>query len=236
MANLATLRLRVYRKLGLDQTASGDEETAVTSWLNEGVLNVLLDTHCYIDTTTLDLVAGTYDYDLQATLATAGTGMLEINKLIDSAGIPFLRVSPEEIYDKRRASGATASSGTRRYAMDANLLMIWPTPSTAETITLYGVPYPAALSATADDPSSVTKGGVPEWLHKAIEYYALAEGADYDDDFSSQMGDRYRNLYGQEIAKFRMRQAKRGGRKLSRSRFTRRKHASHDPSEDNNAW
>lgn len=233
MANLATLRTSVYRKLGLDSTSSGDEETAVTAWLNEGVLHVLRDTRCYVTTDTLSLSAGTKDYDLQS----SKTSILAINKIVDSNNIPLEHVSPEAIYDRRRASGTTASSGTRRYAMEGgNLLMIWPTPSASETLTLYVVPRPTALSATADDPSTTSLGGIPSEYHKAIEMYACYQAADYDDDASSGIGANYLKDYEMEVARIRKALRFKAGRKLSRSRIARRSRRGSSPSEDTGAW
>jgi hypothetical protein len=47
----------------------------------------------------------------------------------------------------------------------------------------------------AHDPSSSTYGRIPTEFHKAIEYYALWQGAEYDENRTGQGGERYRMLF-----------------------------------------
>lgn len=231
MATLSELRTRVSAKLGLDNTASGDQPL-IDGWLNEGVREVLLDTHCYVAKATMNLSANVGDYDLPTTI-------LAIHDIYVTSGGEdgmFERVSADEILRRRRADAAVAATGTTRYyaVNGANMLMVYPTPAAADTITIYYVPRPTELSSSAHDPSSTTYGGVPVEYHKAIEFYALAEGADYDDDSSSAQGERYRALYERQILKTKRRIRNRGGRSLGRATLGRRsrRYLSGDPSAD----
>lgn len=222
MANLTALRLAVSRKFSLDQTASGEEETAVTGWLNEGVVEVLLETHCTVSRGTTTLTANTADYTLD-------TDILAIHKIIDSNNVPLDQVTESEIEELRRAS-ATASASVQRYAVAGSMLMIWPTPSAASTLTVYFVPRPTPMSAGTHDPSDATYGGIPTEYHKGIELYATWQAADYDDDISSAQGDRYFGQYSAWVNKIRKNNKLRGGAKMPKANRGLRNLRSNDPS------
>lgn len=222
MANLTTLRLRVSRKLSLDQTASGEEETAVTDWLNEGVVEVLLETHCTVSKGTAALTSGTGDYELD-------TDILAVHKLIDSNNVPLERVTEAEIDEFRRAS-ATGSSSVQHYAVAGNMLMVWPTPNSAATLTVYFVPRPTPMSTGTHDPSDATYGGVPSEYHKGIELYALWQAADFDDDTSANQGDRYFGQYSAWVNKIRKNLKLKGGQRMPGLNTGRRSLRSNDPS------
>lgn len=222
MANLTALRLRVSRKLSLDQTTGGEEETAVTEWLNEGVVEVLLETHCTVSKGTTALTSGTGDYELD-------TDILAVHKIIDSSNVPLERVTEAEIDEFRRAS-ASGSSSVQRYAVAGNMLMVWPTPNSAATLTVYFVPRPTPMSTGTHDPSDATYGGIPSEYHKGIELYALWQAADYDDDTSANQGDRYFGQYSAWVNKIRKNLKLKGGQRMPGLNTGRRSLRSNDPS------
>jgi len=225
VATLADLRRVVSGKLGLDNTDGSDEQLLMDGWASEAVLQILLATHCRVTLATVSLIAGVKDYELP-------TGIIAINKVINASGEPLERVSPEAIYDLRRAS-ASAPSSVYRYAVDgANLLMVWPTPAAADTLTLYHVPRPTALESGGDDPSQPDFGGIPAEHHKAIEYWMLAEGADYDENRAKDQGDGYRKLFEAECRKIRRALRHRGARTMSPARVGRRGRFPTVPSQD----
>lgn len=133
--------------------------------------------------------AGTGDYTLD-------TGILTIKGIQwSNSGGSYSqpeRVSPEEILRYRAfANALTSATPAAAYAIaGANLLMVYPTPSTADTITIYYVPRPATLSAGSDTPSEV-----PTEFHTAVEQYALWKLAAMSDDSSSGNGEQYRTAY-----------------------------------------
>lgn len=199
MATLAQLRSRVSAKLGLDATAAGADETLVDGWLNEGVVDVLLQTGCKVTTGTVNLTAGTSDYTLDATV------LLIKDAYTTSSGETYRlrQVSAPELIDMR-VTDATSDSPSLYYALyGADLFMVYPTPAAADTVTLYHVPKPTVMSTGTHDPSNATYGGVPTEFHKAIEYYALAQGADYQNDETSAQGERYRSMYENELKRVR---------------------------------
>lgn len=228
MSTFAELKSNVSKELGLDETASGDEDVLLGRRLNQAVVQVLLETHCYIFSTTFALIADTFSYNLQD--GASNLLILDIHRLTDTNNIPLKRISTDEFFEFRRAS-ATATFGQRFYALDgSNLLLIWPTPSAAETLTLYSVPRPTLLTTAGHDPSDKTYGGIPAEHHEAIEFYAKWKMASYDDDGTSNQGDRYFGLYQAWLAKIKKAQKLKGGQRLPKANLGRRQLLASDPS------
>lgn len=174
--------------------------------MNDGVVQVLMDTACYVTSQTVTPGA-TADY----TLATNVLEIIDLSSTASNVVYGITRVTAGEILEMRR-SAAAATSPTLFYALAGhNTVMFHPTPAAADTFTIYYVPVPTALSATGDDPSTASLGGIPTAFHKAIEFYALSEAADANDDQSSQQGAKYFQLYQDQIKKVRRVLKRRGG-------------------------
>lgn len=101
------------------------------------------------------------------------------------------------------------------------MLMLYPVPAATDTLTIYYIPVPSAMSASGDDPSTASLGGIPAQLHPAIEFYACARAASYDDDQSSAQGQRYLDRYQNEIRRYRLLMKRRGGRRMPRAQVGR---------------
>lgn len=212
MATLAVLQSNVAAMLGLDNSASPGDQGLITNWLNEGYTDVLLRTHCKVGTTTLNLTAGTGDYTLAASILTT----LDLYLTSGGTNYRFERSTPQEILSYRLNA---ATSIPRCYAVaGANLLMLYPVPLSADTLTIYQVAAPTALSAGTDVPSDV-----PAEQHKLIEWYACWRGADYDDDSTSNQGDRYKTMYLDGIKEFRRLIQRKGGSRLAPARLRGRR-------------
>lgn len=225
MSTLATLRTNVSAILGLDNSTSGDQ-TQIDAYINEGVLEVLKATKCYVTYATASMTANSSDYTLD-------TDILEIRDVFSTSGSvtrPLERRSMDEILDLRRAS-STAGAQIRYYALAGhNLLMVYPTPSTGETLTFYYVPMPTVMSNSAHDPSSSTYGGIPSENHNVIEWYALWRLADMDDDSSSEQGMMYRESYLRALAEMKRHLRFKGGYRLAPARLRSRRVPAADPS------
>lgn len=233
MATLTTLRRAVISKIGLTSTAAEIDETLVDEWLNQGVVDVLLQTRCNVNCADLTTTANEWKY----TLPTSILSLLDLTYQASSSSTTSAleRTTPAEIL-RLRQQGATNSTPSY-YALAGNdLLMLYPTPSSVDTIELLYVPRPAAMAATADSPSAETYGGIPSEYHKAIECYALWQAGDYSDDASSNIGSEYRRTYLELIREFKRAIRKKGGRSLGRVRVNGRSLAQSDNSQDIGAW
>lgn len=174
-----------------------------------------MDTACYVATATLTGGDGTNgDYTLDSSV-------LEIVDIYDSnssVAYGMERVSVGELAQLRRNSGVAATSPTLYYALAGqNLLMFYPTPSASDTFTIYYVPVPTALSVSLDDPSTASLGGIPTAFHKAIEFYALSEAADANDDDTSKQGEKYFLMYQDQVKKIRRTLRRKGGNLMPRA-------------------
>jgi hypothetical protein len=222
VSTLATFRTNIAATLGLDNTTSGDQGL-IDGWINEGYQDVLLKTGCFVTADDSLLTAGTQDYAIsQSILKTVGLTLTSGSSLYD-----LERRTVDEILDYRRTSSSPGLPWIYAVA-GANLLMLYPTPnSSTDTIRIYYVAAPTTLSAAGDTPSSVP----PEW-HKLIEWYALWRGADYDDDGSSQQGERYKTQYLDGIKEFRRVIRQKGGSRLAPARLRNRRYTTvpSDPS------
>jgi hypothetical protein len=233
------LRTAVAHELGLAASADGTgaECPDVDNWINQARDRVLMDTGCYVTAESLSISSLTAVTSLNGAITDyqMPTEALEIvGMYLQSGGWnPRLdRVSVPELIERRRLS-LPSGSPTQVYALaGADLLMFWPLPASTDVIELYYIPVPTDLAAQTDDPSNATYGGIPKQLHKAIQYWAFAEGASYDDDQSSAQGQRYRDDYDKEIARYRKFLRERGGLRNARAQVNggKRRRPLHDNS------
>jgi hypothetical protein len=233
MATLEEMTTQVAGELGLHTT---DDQARIWRELNRGVRDVLLRTRCYVTTTTLSLTEGTGDYTLSAnTLAINYAYVTGEERLLEP-------VNPEEIIERRLRTTSTDTSTL--YAMQgANLLMVYPTPSSSGTLTFYYVPQPTAMSISSHDPSEATYGGIPDEYADAIEMYACWRLGSMRDDQTSGQGERYRILYegqdgrGGRIAQIKREIHRKQGVRSSVAKVGRRRFMlSSDPSADQGYW
>jgi hypothetical protein len=188
------------------------EKTDIDVALNRGVVRVLEDTHCYV-------IAKDYSgWDGTSVNYTLDPTILEIDDMeLLGSTLPMERLSSYDLRAKRRV-GTPTGSPVRYWAVKgANLLMFYPAPGTSDVITFYEVPVPTSLSGASDDPSVTTFGGVPTVLHEGIKLYACGSLASMDDDQTSGQGKRYRDLYDEEITRYKKILRKRGGTRLPRA-------------------
>lgn len=230
MATLTTLRNVVASKIGLDN-AAGNEQTLMDEWINQGIVDILLKTRCYVDSADMATQVGVGDYDLDTDILT----ILEMFLVSGGSTYSLERVTPNELIDMKRRTAAASGPSLYYAVMGSNMLSIYPTPSSVDTITVYYVPRPSALSAGGDDPSTAAKGGIPLEYHSGIEYYALWQAGDYADDGSSENGLTYQMQYEKVLQDIRKNQARKGGSRLAPARVgmrRRRRMVAHDNSMD----
>ncbi len=193
MTTLAQYRTAVSSKVGLDNSTVGDQGL-IDGWVNEGVLDLLMRTGCRVRTANMTLTPTIPNYSLDA----------QILKIIDievtSSGIAswMEQATIEDINALRRSSAAFTSPAQYFAVLGSDMIAVYPTPLTADELTIYYVPRPVTLSASSDSPDEI-----PAEFQKAIEYYALSEAADMSDDQGTQMGMLYLNKYEQWIKRIK---------------------------------
>jgi hypothetical protein len=229
LATYAVLKSRVSKTLGLDETASGSDDTVLGYELNDGVREFLLDTHINVNRSESTIVAETDDSEISASVLA-----IDDIQVVGTDGEIWLptRTTPAEILRMRRAT--SGPSGTARYyALNGHDLLMWfPALSVGDVVTMYYVPKPAEMSSGAHDPTSDTYGGIPVEYHPALIEYAKWKMADYDDDGSSQMGLVYQQEYERLVRKCLKRKRRKGGRSLGRAVVGRRPLSPSSPSQD----
>lgn len=208
--NRGQLVKRVAQKLSFDQTPGSEELVLLQDYANEGVVEVLLKTHCFVDIGELVLVPGTKDYRLDNTV-------LEIlARTIEASFSPINVIAMDDMLDLRR--GGNVSSPARYLAGEGNLVMVYPTPSAADVIRFFYVPRPSAMTDDSHDPSNTTYGGIPAEYHRAIEYYMLWQGAEYDDKAAPAKPTDMMALFEKECRDVRTKHRRKFGRGLPPAR------------------
>lgn len=216
--NLTQMRTEVAAKLSLD-TTNAAELALIDQWLNDGVAHVVGETESKVAIATASLSAGQGDYELD-------TNILRILWIqAGSSGgqnAEFEQVGPSEIL-RRRLNAASSSSPSYLYAVDgSNMLMVYPVPASADTLTFRYVPRPATLTVGSDTPTEI-----PAEFHKLVVLYALVHGGDYDDDQTSAQGERYEQNLERGITRMRSRLNKKRGRRMARAVVSRRRRVPH---------
>lgn len=212
--NRGDLVRRVGEKTGLAYDVSGQEQTMLQDWANEAVVDVLLRTHIYLKIGDLALTSGTAEYRMDSTVLAIDDG-----RGSTPAGIGhYLVIGLDEMIQRQSADPATAAT-RKMIAIEGDLLIVYPTPSSDETLRFYYVPKPTVMSNDSHDPSSSTYGGIPTQYHRAIEYYMLWQASEYDDKQVALKPLDYKQLYMQECSDVRKEKRKNRDRRLTRARI-----------------
>ena len=165
-------------------------------WVNQVYADACLATELNVTSSTMTLTAGSYSYTLPS--AVMRIKEMVLTPVGSTVSGPIRQTTLDDILNRRRAS--SAATGTGGYVTHYALLGIsdfevWPTPGSADTITIYYVAAPTALSANADVPI------LPEpFASKVLEFGALAEAADFKGD---PAGPQWAAEYQQWLMKLR---------------------------------
>jgi hypothetical protein len=193
MSTLATLRSDVAGVLGLDYDATAPttgDGPRLTAWANDAVIDVLRKTHCYVAAATMSLTSGQGDYTLDANIL----AIEDIYTTSSGSNFRLTRKSSTDLLSLRMFS--VTGSPEQFYALSGlNLLMLYPTPLQTDSLTVYYVPRPTALSGNTDDPSTASLGGIPSEFHYGLELYMQWKAGETFDDESSSNGESYRRQY-----------------------------------------
>ncbi len=184
MATLGQLKTSVGRKFSLDTTAGTDDSNALIDWANEGALDVLLRSKCFVDYGDMTLTTGTTDYRLDVLIL----AVLDVH-VTGQGSRSFQRLSFQELLEKRNNS--TSPGEVRYYAIQGDLLLVHPNPVVTTNLRFYYVPRPTPMTNDSNDPSASPFGSIPKEYHKSIESYMMWQAAEFQGDFSGQLEQEY---------------------------------------------
>ncbi len=176
----------VIDKLRLDSNA---DLSRVKDWINFAYSDTCVTTEANVRSATMTMTAGTASYTLDPSV-------IRIKEMyVTPAGgvqsVPLIQTDLDDILRRRQSSGGVANavgSTIYRFALlGLSDIEFYPTPQSADVITIYYVAQPTALVNDTDTTI------LPEpYASKCLEYGAMAEAADFKSD--PQEGE-YRQLY-----------------------------------------
>lgn len=198
------LQNAVINKLRLDAT---NDLSKVKDWINQVYAQVCVETEALTTSGTITLAAGTATYSLASSLPLClRIKEMYVTPVGQAQWAPLNEIPLNRLLRMRQSSGGTATANgsvTHYCLVGMDDLEVFPTPSAADTLTVYYVKLPTALSANGDVPVLQEP-----YASKVLEYGALAEGADFRSDPSEY---EYRQLFETWMGKFRSHLTRRHG-------------------------
>jgi len=144
------LWLEVIAKVRLDST---NDLQKAKDWINQVYADVAAETEFEQDYATMALAIGSKVYTLDA--AVLRIKQMYVTPAGQEQSRPLEPVSLEQILEWSASNGATSANtgGVTHYALlGGRKIHVYPTPSAADTVTIYYVKLPTALSAAGDVP------------------------------------------------------------------------------------
>ena len=200
------LKRHVRLEFGFDSTASSDEDLLMNDWANEAVRMVLLDTRCRVEVGDISISANVEDFRQDVNV------LAILDATISASTVKPAIVTPEHIYDLRRASGIATSPDVTRLAYQGDLLLIWPKPTSTITIRTLYIAKPTEMTSDANDINTTTYGGLPVYANHAVKAYMRWEAATYDQVKAPLTPEDYFQQYKRECLKIRQHLRRMGGR------------------------
>ena len=200
---LSEFIFRVTRKSALDD-ANTDEHNQLVLWANDAVQEILMDTHCVIETASTALTVGVNLYTIDpSVLAIANAYLVSANQNYEVEIVQL-----EQLRLHQRFEG---TSPVQLMAIQGDRLYIYPTPDAADTIIWDYVPKPIQpLVNPSDDPTNANYGRLPDNAMLALEYYGIWQAAEYDDrgggfwrGHAFAPGSAYKDYFDAECAQIR---------------------------------
>lgn len=198
----------------------------VKDWINQAYYDVCVETEASVSSTTQTTSANVEFITVSSTIARLKS--VYVTPASGARSAPLRQTTLDHILRMRQAGGgvATATGSATHYALlGLTRMELYPTPTTVDTLTIYYVAFPTALSANGDVPILQEP-----WASKLLEYGALADAADWKGDPSE---GEYRQLFEVWKQKFRSHLTRRQGGQPGQFRvFPGSTFPPHDPSTD----
>ena len=195
-------------------------------WINQIYSEVCIETEATQDYSTMALTANTSVYTLDAQIVRIK--QMYVTPSGQGQSRPLVPTSLEEILEWSASSGATASnqgSVTHYAQFGYQTIKFYPTPTAADTVTIYYLKQPTALSADSDVPV----------IQEPYSSICLVNGASYKAALFLKDPDAelYRRDYEDSIHRFRGHLRRKQGSMSRQFRLTRSNSVvPNDPSTD----
>jgi hypothetical protein len=200
----------VSAKLGLDSLSGSEELALMQGWAKRAAIDVLLRTHCRVEVGDMALSAGASRYRTDSNILAA----LDAKVTVDSRVNPYRVVEMDEILDMERA--VSSADGASFVAFEGDLMAVYPAHTTTTTIQFTYISRPTAPADDSSDFSVSTYGGIPDEYSRALEYYMLWQGAEYDEKKAAPLSAKdYRQMYEDECKLVHKHKRGKAGRRLS---------------------
>ncbi len=153
-STFANLQASIISRLNLDATA---DLAATKDCINQAYSEVCIETEAIQTSNTITLTPGTASYTLSSFLTNAIVRIKAMS--ITYGGVtypPLTMIDLDPLLRRRVGAGGTAvATGTAtHYAVDGmTTLELYPTPLSADTLTVWYVAQPTALSGDSDVPA-----------------------------------------------------------------------------------
>lgn len=183
----------VMKKMKL---VNATDRTWIKDQINIAYADLAMESEYFETAAQITLTAGASAYTLPS--AVARIDSVTIKPVGQSSyGVELQEVGLSQLQDLRYTGATTGagSSSTHYCLVGAQQLELWPAPVAADTLRMYYVYLPMFLNADGDVPAFPEPYG-----SKALEYYTLAEVADFLDDGKE---NNYRQLALYWIRKLR---------------------------------
>lgn len=146
--------------------------TRIKNWINEAQRQIAREVEGpeFQSTYSLTLIPGTYAYSLPADFLRAQVVAYPAQNTT---------MNPMDLKDFFQANPSQVAGPPQNYALDGSTLLLFPNPSTADTISLYYLANPPVLVNDTDVP--VLNG---DYLHLLVDY-AVRKAFEAEDDYEA---------------------------------------------------
>lgn len=221
------LQNEVIAKVRLDST---NDLQKVKDWINRVYADICIDTEAIQGVATMTLTANTSQYTLDSALLRIK--QMYVTPSGQQQSRPLVPTTVEQILEWSASNGATTSNqgSVTHYAQyGVDQIYFYPTPYAADTITVYYVKLPTALSSGTDVPS-LQEPYVTECLVNGACYQAAVFLKDPD-------AELFKRDFEQARARFRGHLRRKQGSMTQGFRITQGQPVRpHDPSADVPGW
>jgi hypothetical protein len=203
------LQRSVVKKLRLaadPDAGTGDDLQKVKDWINWAYADACVKTEASQTSATMALTANSSTYTLPSAVLRIKYIAVKPVGNTDYGG-DLSESSLDEILDFRRGGGGTNTGAVTHYALlGLTQLELWPTPSGADTLLMYYVALPTALSAATDLPILQEP-----YATDVLENGAARKGAEFLYGPASPDVQYYGSLHQQALRDLRSHLLRRGG-------------------------